>query len=119
MYFHTTAAESVSVTLHNSITNQAGRVELNCTVCPTLLPVFKWKFIQKGAHGMQVLTTDSEYSLIARNRNQTLIINNAQWRHAGVYKCIASINGEVLEAETSLDVLSELHYTSVLIVVKN
>ena len=117
LLIHTTATGSVILnvpqTLHNSKVNQAGRAELNCTICPIRVPVFRWTFIQKGAHGTQdlVLNTDSEYSLIARNRSQTLIINNAQWRHAGVYKCIASINGEVLKAEASLDVLSELHYT--------
>ena len=116
-YFHTTATGSLSlsVTPHNSKAYQASRAELNCTICPILVPVFRWTFIQKGAHGTQdlVLNTesDSEYSLIARNRSQIVIINTAQWRHAGVYECIASINGEVLKAEASLDVLSELHYT--------
>ena len=49
----------------------------------------------------------SEYSLMAGHRTQTLIISNAQWRHVGVYKCITSIDDTVIEAETSLDVLSE------------
>ena len=65
---------------------------------------------------MKIITNRSqslstEYSVMDGHRNQTLIISNAQWRHVGVYKCIASIEGTVIEAETSLDVLSELYNT--------
>ena len=50
----------------------------------------------------------SEYSLILTGRsNQILIINNAQWRDVGVYKCIASIDHTMTEAQTSLNVLSK------------
>ncbi len=45
---------------------------------------------------------------VAGQRSQTLVINNAQWRDVGVYKCIASIGSTIIEAEASLDVLSKL-----------
>ena len=61
---------------------------------------------------MEIITNSSqslstEYFVMDGHRSQTLIISSVQWRHVGVYKCIASIDGTVIEAETSLDVLSE------------
>ena len=49
-----------------------------------------------------------EYSLIAGQKSQMLIIGDAQWSHVGVYRCIAAIDGMTIEAQTSLDVLSKL-----------
>ena len=43
--------------------------------------------------------------------SQVLVINNAQWSDVGIYKCIAAIDGKTIEAEASLDVLSELYDT--------
>ena len=57
----------------------------------------------------------SQYTIRAagHTRSQILIINDAQWRDVGVYGCIASINNGIkIEAETSLDVFSELYNTS-------
>ena len=75
-----------------------------------------WKFIQRGTHEMELLANrnqslSSKYSLVTRHSSQTLIINNTQWSHVGLYKCITFINGTEVEAEASLDVLSELHCT--------
>ncbi len=50
-----------------------------------------------------------------RQKSQTLVINNAQWRDVGVYKCVAAINGTLVEDETSLDILSELQILSTLL----
>ena len=63
---------------------------------------------------MEIIANQSQslspqYTVTIGEKSQTLIIDNIQWRHVGVYKCIASIDGTVIEAETSLDVLSELY----------
>ena len=61
------------------------------------------------------LQLSAKYTVRNGQKSQTLIISNAQWRDVGVYKCIAAVDdGTVIEAQTSLDVLSELYnYTSV------
>ena len=110
------AQGSVIVTLHNHRVTQSGRAELNCSVCPTLMPLFMWNFTQRGEHDMEIITNrshllSSQYTVRNGLKSETLIINNTQWRHTGVYKCIAAIDGMILEAETSLDVLSELYNT--------
>ena len=73
-----------------------------------------WTFTQRQSDEMRVIAKRSQllsfgYSLVTEHRSQTLIISNAQWRHVGVYKCIASdsTNGTVIEAEARLDVLGE------------
>ena len=58
------------------------------------------------ANRSQILS--SEYTVTSEQKSQALIIDNAQWRHVGVYKCIADIDGMIIQAQTSLDVLSEL-----------
>ena len=73
-----------------------------------------WNFTQRGAQGMETVVNrsqlfSSQYTVRNGQKSQTLIIDNAQWRHAGVYKCIAAINGMIIEAQTSLDVLSKLY----------
>ena len=58
-------------------------------------------------NGSQSLS--SEYAFKSTGlRSHALIINNAQWKHTGVYKCIPSIGSKKIEAQTSLDVLSKL-----------
>ena len=114
---HDTGTESVIITPHDPVTNQASRAELNCSVCPALTQTLVWYFTRRGAHEMEIIANrsqslSSEYSLMVGHRSQTLIINSAQWRHVGVYKCTASIEDTVIEAETSLDVLSELYNTA-------
>ena len=96
------------------LANQSGRAELQCSVCPTLMPLFMWSFTQRGVHDMETIANrsqplSSQYTVTDGQKSQTLVINNAQWRHVGVYKCIASIGGTLIEAEANLDVLSELY----------
>ena len=99
------------------MTTKASRVEVDCSVhvCPTLTPLFMWTFTQRGEQNMEVLiingtqSLSSEYAFKSTGlRSHALIINNVQWKHTGVYKCIASIGSKNIEAQTSLDVLSKL-----------
>ena len=106
------AQGSVAVTPLDPQANQSGRAELNCSVCPTLAPLFMWNFTQSGGHDTETVANrsqphSSKYSITTGQKSQTLSIINAQWSDVGVYKCIASINSTLIEAETSLDVLSE------------
>ena len=67
-----------------------------------------WNFTQRGTHKMEIITNRSQTLILTGPAgSQTLIINNTQWRDVGVYKCIASIDGTIIETETSLDVLSK------------
>ncbi len=65
------------------------------------------------ANQSQLLPLSAKYTVRnnVRQKSQTLnfVINNAQWRDVGVYKCIAAINGTLIEAQTSLNILSELY----------
>ena len=103
---------SAIVTPKNLITNQARRVEVTCSICVAFIPILMWNFTQRESHEMNTIAKNgqslsSEYSLIIGYRSQTLIINNAQWRNVGIYKCIVAINGTIIEAEARLEVLSE------------
>ena len=114
------AQGSVVVTPHNQQINQSERAEFNCSVCPTLTPLFMWNFTQSGAQEMETVanrsqTLSSQYTVGNGQKSQSLIINDAHWRHAGVYKCIATVNNTIIEGQTSLDVLSEL-YRAIIIV---
>ncbi len=97
---------------NHSAINQARRVELTCSVCPAFVPILMWNFTQRESHESDTIakssqSLSSEYSLLFGYRSQTLVINNAQWRNVGIYKCIVAINGTITEAEARLDVLSE------------
>lgn len=115
MHEHNIIAQGlVIVTPRNHQISQSRRAELNCSVCPTLTPLFMWNFTQRGAQKMETVANQSQlfssqYEVRNGQKSQTLIINNAQWRHAGAYKCIVTINGTIIEAQTSLDILSELY----------
>ena len=104
----------VIVSPHNHQITQSGRAELNCSVCPTLTPMFTWKFTQTEAQETETVVNRSQllsyqYTVRSGRKSQALIIHDAQWRHVGVYKCIADIDGIIIiQAQTSLDVLSEL-----------
>ena len=109
-----TAQESVIVAPLDPRANQSESAELNCSVCPTLTPLFTWSFTQSGhgGHNMETVANRSKpfsfkYTITTGQKSQTLMITNAQWSDVGVYKCIASVNETLIEAETSLDVLSE------------
>ncbi len=59
--------------------------------------------------GNQSQSLSVQYTIrVTGQRSQTFVINNAQWRDVGVYKCIAAIGSTLIEAEASLDVLSKL-----------
>ena len=107
---------SVIVTPPDPSANQFGRAEFNCSVCPTLTPLFVWNFIPRAGLDTKTVANrsqspSSQHTVTTRQKSQTLIIDNAQWSDVGVYKCIASINGTLIEAETSLDVHSEYYNT--------
>jgi hypothetical protein len=108
------AQGSVIIAPHNHQINQSERAELNCSICPTLMPMFTWNLTKQGAQEMEIIANriqllPSQYTVRSGRKSQALIIDDAQWRHVGVYKCIAAIDGTVIEAQTSLDVLSELY----------
>ena len=109
------ATESIDITEKDLITNQANRAEFTCSVCPTLAPLFMWNFTKRGGFDMEIIANRSlslspEYSLTTGQKSQALIIGDAQWSHVGVYKCIASVGGTIIEAEASLDVLSKPYH---------
>ena len=114
------AQGSVVITPHNHQINQSERAELNCSVCPTLTPLFMWNFTQRGAQEIETVANRSQtfsslYTVENGQKSQSLIINNAHWKHTGVYKCIATVNNIIIEVQTSLDVFSEL-YRAIIIV---
>ena len=97
---------------HNLTTNQFRSVEFQCSVHSTLIPNFMWNFTRKGtseaktiANRSRMLSTD--YSIIAEQRGQVLIINRVQRKHEGVYKCIVSSNNHQIIAEGNLKVSSK------------
>ena len=103
-----TAIGSIKITQQDVVRNLSERAEFNCSVCPELTPMFMWNFTQRGTHKMEIITNRSQTLILTGPAgSQTLIINNTQWRDVGVYKCIASIDGTIIETETSLDVLSK------------
>ena len=114
------AQGSVVVTPHNDRITQSGRAELNCSVCPALTPLFMWNFTQRGTQEMETVANrsqllSSQFTVRNGQKSQTVIINDAHWRHAGAYKCIAAINGTIIEAQTSLDVLSMLYIETIIV----
>ena len=122
MYEHNTiiAQGSVVVTSHDHRITHTGRAELNCSACPTLTPLFMWNFTQRGAQEMETVANrsqllSSQFTVRNGQKSQTLIINDAQWRHAGAYKCIAAINGTIIEAQTILDVVSMLYRVTIIV----
>ena len=107
------AQGSVFVTPHNYQITQSGRAELNCSACPTLMPMFTWNFTQKETQETETVANQSQllssqYTIRRGEKSQVLIIEDAQWRHMGVYMCIADIDSMVIQVQASLDVLSEL-----------
>ena len=75
--------------------------------------MFTWNFVQKEGQETETLANrsqllSSQYTIRSGEKSQALIIEDAQWRHVGVYKCITHIDGMIIQAQTSLDVLSEL-----------
>ena len=74
--------------------------------------MFTWNFVHKEGQNFIVANRSqplsSQYTIRSGQKSQALIIKDAEWRHVGVYKCIADINGMIIQAQTSLDVLGEL-----------
>lgn len=87
---------------------------MECFVCSSLTPNFMWTFTRKGqsqsiVNGHNPLTPD--YFVKLGERSQVLIIKKAEWKHEGVYKCIASTNSNFVQAEAKLNVLGKFtHY---------
>lgn len=114
LMLHTvTAPGSIAVTQADGKQSLNQTVKLHCSVCPTLTPEFTWGFTPRGGRNVEIIANQSwslspEYTITTGHRNQTLTISNAQWSNVGVYVCIASINGTMIQAEADLDVLSKL-----------
>ena len=61
---------SIDMAQQDLVINQASRAEFNCSICPTLTPMFMWNFTQRGGLEMEIIANrsqslPSEYSLIA------------------------------------------------------
>ena len=88
-------------------------LEVQCSVDSAAISTFTWNFTRKGSSTpVQVVEENvllsSDYSFRIMTRSSTLIIENAQWVHSGLYTCIASDGSDIIQAEGNLDVLSEL-----------
>ena len=97
--------------LNQSILQQE-RVEMECFVRTSLTPSFMWIFVRKGqsqpiVDGHNVLTPD--YFVKLGERSQVLIIKKAEWKHEGVYQCIASTKNNSGQAEAKLNVLGKFN----------
>ena len=87
---------------------------MECFVRSTLKPNFMWTFTRKGqsrsiVDGHNPLTPD--YFIKLGDRSQVLIIKKAEWKHEGVYQCIASTNSNSVQAEAKLNVLGKFNDT--------
>ena len=97
----------------NITTSPSNRVEFQCSIHSTFTPNFKWNFTRKVSREADITaesgTLSVIYSIAHGRRSQVLIIPSVQWRHDGVYTCIASSENSQIKAEANLDVLSK-HY---------
>ena len=97
-------------TPRNHTTSQSSRVEFQCSVRSTLIPTFVWNFTRKGASEAETIIVgvlSANYSIIAGQRSQVLVITSVQWRHEGEYKCIVSSENSQIQAEATLNVHSK------------
>ena len=96
---------------HNITTSQTSRVEFQCSIHSILVPTFQWNFTRNGSIEAEMIamggTVLAGYSIIRGHRSQVLIIPSVQWRHEGVYTCIASSENSQIQAEAHLNVLSK------------
>ena len=53
-------------------------------------------------------SSDSDYSFRVTSNNASLVIESAHWKHAGVYTCIVTGGSDMIQSESSLDVLGKL-----------
>ena len=99
-------------TPRNHTTSQSRRVEFQCSVRSTLIPTFVWNFTRKGTSEAETIVNKRgalsvDYSIIAGQRSQVLVITNVQWRYEGEYKCIVSSENSQIQAEANLNVHSK------------
>lgn len=97
----------------NQSITQFERVEIQCSVDSTLIPIFAWNFTKRGSSTpVQIVEENvllsSDYSFRTTIRSTILVIESAQWIHDGLYTCIVTDGCDTIQAEGSLDVLSEL-----------
>ena len=85
-------------------------LELQCSV--TSLTIFNftfsWNFTKKGSSLPMQIVSLSDYSLKETSNSTRLIIESAHWKHAGVYTCIVAGGNDIIQTESSVDVLSKL-----------
>ena len=93
-------------------------MELQCSVTSlTILnPTFSWNFTKRGSNSpVQIVKENtqlsSDYSFRRlSSKSAILAIKSVRWIHDGVYTCIATGGGDIIQAESSLDVWSKFHY---------
>ena len=89
-------------------------LELQCSVTSLTIFdfIFSWNFTKKGS-SLQVqivkenVSLSTEYSFNVTSNSTSLIIEHAHWKHAGVYTCIVAGGSDVIQTESSVDVLSK------------
>ena len=95
---------------------QYEQLELQCSVnlLTTLTPKFSWNFTKRG-HSSPVKIVEenklltSAFSFQMSLKNSTLFVKSAKWIHNGIYMCIVSGGNDVIQAESTVNVLSKLH----------
>ena len=53
------------------------------------------------------VSLSSDYRVRVTSNSASLIIESAHWKHAGVYTCIVAGGNDVIQTESSVDVLSK------------
>ena len=84
-----------------------------------------WNFTRKGASEAETIANkrgvlSADYSIMAGQRSQVLVITNVQWRHEGEYKCIVTSENSQIQAEANLSsecFLNNLHLYHIIIIV--
>jgi hypothetical protein len=56
------------------------------------------------------VSLSSEYSFTVASNYVSLIIGGVHWKHTGVYTCIVVGGSDMIQAESSLNVLSKLYH---------
>ena len=94
---------------------QYEKLELQCSINSLTIfnATFSWNFTKRGSSShMQIvkenISLSSDYSFRVTSNSASLIAESAQWKHAGVYTCIVTGGSDIIQTESSLDVLGNL-----------
>ena len=91
-------------------------LELECSVTSLTIfnSTFSWNFTKRGSSTPEHIVKEneslsSEYSFRFISSNYaSLKIEEVHWKHTGVYTCIVMGGSDMIQAKSSLNVLSEL-----------